>query len=244
MNRTTRAQKFTWNADGTPNFGVPVAARHATLPPRPANPLPDCVPTVARLCRARHGAQTGSGFVPSPLIEARTFLPGLSSAKQRWCQFSGLPLELVEPVPGDADLGAGVHLGRVRPRISTGQRRPGLSAARDPLSTPGRQSSARRLRHASRSAARIRYTFESRTWKPSRSYNRFAATREGRDVRSTVRAPSARASRTASCVKARPRPDPAPPRRRPRPRSRPSARSGSGTPPASARRRCAPPPGR
>ncbi|MDG6106745.1 family 43 glycosylhydrolase [Dactylosporangium aurantiacum] len=25
MNRSTRAQKFTWNADGTPNFGVPVA---------------------------------------------------------------------------------------------------------------------------------------------------------------------------------------------------------------------------
>jgi GH43 family beta-xylosidase len=25
MNRTTRAQPFTWNADGTPNFGVPVA---------------------------------------------------------------------------------------------------------------------------------------------------------------------------------------------------------------------------
>jgi len=25
MNRTTRAQKFTWNADGTPNFGTPVA---------------------------------------------------------------------------------------------------------------------------------------------------------------------------------------------------------------------------
>jgi GH43 family beta-xylosidase len=25
MNRTTRAQKFTWNADGTPNFGVPVS---------------------------------------------------------------------------------------------------------------------------------------------------------------------------------------------------------------------------
>lgn len=24
MNRTTRAQKFTWNADGTPNFGTPV----------------------------------------------------------------------------------------------------------------------------------------------------------------------------------------------------------------------------
>jgi GH43 family beta-xylosidase len=25
MNRTTRAQQFTWNADGTPNFGTPVA---------------------------------------------------------------------------------------------------------------------------------------------------------------------------------------------------------------------------
>ena len=25
MNRTTRAQKFTWNADGTPNFGIPVS---------------------------------------------------------------------------------------------------------------------------------------------------------------------------------------------------------------------------
>jgi hypothetical protein len=24
-NRTTRAQQFTWNADGTPNFGAPVA---------------------------------------------------------------------------------------------------------------------------------------------------------------------------------------------------------------------------
>jgi GH43 family beta-xylosidase len=23
VNRTTRAQKFTWNSDGTPNFGVP-----------------------------------------------------------------------------------------------------------------------------------------------------------------------------------------------------------------------------
>jgi GH43 family beta-xylosidase len=24
MNRSTRAQKFTWNSDGTPNFGTPV----------------------------------------------------------------------------------------------------------------------------------------------------------------------------------------------------------------------------
>jgi GH43 family beta-xylosidase len=25
VNRTTRSQKFTWNADGTPNFGIPVS---------------------------------------------------------------------------------------------------------------------------------------------------------------------------------------------------------------------------
>jgi GH43 family beta-xylosidase len=31
MNRTTRAQRFTWNADGTPNFGTP-AALSANLP--------------------------------------------------------------------------------------------------------------------------------------------------------------------------------------------------------------------
>jgi GH43 family beta-xylosidase len=29
MNRTTRAQKFTWNADGTPNFGIPAALSSA-----------------------------------------------------------------------------------------------------------------------------------------------------------------------------------------------------------------------
>ena len=34
MNRSTRAQKFTWNADGTPNFGVPVAL--GTRLPAPA----------------------------------------------------------------------------------------------------------------------------------------------------------------------------------------------------------------
>ncbi|WP_433174761.1 family 43 glycosylhydrolase [Actinoallomurus sp. CA-150999] len=34
MNRTTRAQKFTWNADGTPNFGTPV--RLGTTLPAPS----------------------------------------------------------------------------------------------------------------------------------------------------------------------------------------------------------------
>ncbi|WP_117211067.1 family 43 glycosylhydrolase [Allorhizocola rhizosphaerae] len=34
MNRTTRAQKFTWNADGTPNFGTPVAV--GTVLPAPS----------------------------------------------------------------------------------------------------------------------------------------------------------------------------------------------------------------
>ena len=33
MNRTTRAQKFTWNADGTPNFGSPVALGMALTVP-------------------------------------------------------------------------------------------------------------------------------------------------------------------------------------------------------------------
>jgi len=32
-NRTTRAQKFTWNADGTPNFGVPVSLSTALAVP-------------------------------------------------------------------------------------------------------------------------------------------------------------------------------------------------------------------
>lgn len=34
MNRSTRAQKFTWNADGTPNFGTPVALN--TVLPSPS----------------------------------------------------------------------------------------------------------------------------------------------------------------------------------------------------------------
>lgn len=33
MNRTTRAQKFTWNADGTPNFGVPLPTGVAITAP-------------------------------------------------------------------------------------------------------------------------------------------------------------------------------------------------------------------
>jgi len=33
MNRSTRAQKFTWNADGTPNFGTPVRAGVAIAAP-------------------------------------------------------------------------------------------------------------------------------------------------------------------------------------------------------------------
>ncbi len=34
MNRTTRAQKFTWNTDGTPIFGVPLS--HTTDIPVPS----------------------------------------------------------------------------------------------------------------------------------------------------------------------------------------------------------------
>ncbi len=38
MNRSTRAQKFTWNADGTPNFGVPVRLG-VTLPAPSGEPV-------------------------------------------------------------------------------------------------------------------------------------------------------------------------------------------------------------
>jgi GH43 family beta-xylosidase len=38
MNRSTRAQKFTWNADGTPNFGTPVATG-TQLPSPSGEPL-------------------------------------------------------------------------------------------------------------------------------------------------------------------------------------------------------------
>jgi GH43 family beta-xylosidase len=31
--RVTRAQKFRWNADGTPNFGVPVSVKTELEPP-------------------------------------------------------------------------------------------------------------------------------------------------------------------------------------------------------------------
>ena len=31
--RTTRVQQFTWNADGTPNFGVPLSLKTALTPP-------------------------------------------------------------------------------------------------------------------------------------------------------------------------------------------------------------------
>lgn len=39
MNRTTRAKKFTWNADGTPDFDVPAAvgAKPATPSGEPAS---------------------------------------------------------------------------------------------------------------------------------------------------------------------------------------------------------------
>jgi hypothetical protein len=46
-----------------------------------------------------------------------------------------------------------------------------------------------------------RWTVDCLTWKPRRSYSRFAAARSGREVRSTVRAPASRASRRASWVR-------------------------------------------
>lgn len=50
--RTTRVQRFTWNADGTPNFGTPVATTEVI--PAPAGDTgPDPVPEFAQLPVAR-----------------------------------------------------------------------------------------------------------------------------------------------------------------------------------------------
>ncbi len=73
---------------------------------------------------------------------------------------------------------------------------------------------------------------------PTLSYSRPAAARDGREVRSTVLAPAARARPIASTGELRRRcPGPWPPRPPPRPRSRRGTRWGSGTSPASACRR-------
>lgn len=59
--RTTRVQKFTWNADGTPNFGIPVALSEEIAAPSGdtgTDPMPEWVwPTVSRF-RA-FGSKTG-----------------------------------------------------------------------------------------------------------------------------------------------------------------------------------------
>ena len=82
--------------------------------------------------------------------------------------------------------------------------------------TPSRRRVSLRAGHARdapdsvgrRAQVPIRYTFVLRTSKPIRRYRRFAASRDGREVSSTVRAPAAAARTSASRVSASPTPRP------------------------------------
>ncbi len=87
--RTTRVQKFTWNADGTPNFGVPVALDEAIAAPSGdtgIDPLPDITAGVTRLqgygldAFLRHVDEAVRlDFAPSPLQDSWFFIhPGLA----------------------------------------------------------------------------------------------------------------------------------------------------------------------
>ncbi len=89
--RSTRAQKFTWNADGTPNFGVPVATSESIAAPSGDNgvdPLPEFPPQVISRFKAmgftnaylRHtDFQLRVDFSPIPVADSEFVVePGLA----------------------------------------------------------------------------------------------------------------------------------------------------------------------
>ncbi|MBI1258179.1 MAG: family 43 glycosylhydrolase [Chloroflexi bacterium] len=91
--RTTRVQKFTWNADGTPNFGIPVSTGEDITAPSGDSgiePLPAFPPeSIIRLkafgftdAYLRHdNLQVRVDFAPTPLADAQfVFVPGLADA--------------------------------------------------------------------------------------------------------------------------------------------------------------------
>ena len=91
--RTTRAQKFSWNADGTPNFGIPVSTSEDISAPSGdtgANPLPAFPPEAITRFKAfgftdaylRHdNLQVRVDFAPTPLADAQFVLVrGLADA--------------------------------------------------------------------------------------------------------------------------------------------------------------------
>jgi GH43 family beta-xylosidase len=85
--RTTRVQRFTWNADGTPNFGVPVSTTEEIIAPSGdvgVDPIPEFDPFSQFESYSRPGsyirnvetfAQIGSGAV----VDSRFYvMPGLA----------------------------------------------------------------------------------------------------------------------------------------------------------------------
>ncbi|WP_228845429.1 family 43 glycosylhydrolase [Phototrophicus methaneseepsis] len=87
--RSTRAQPFTWNEDGTPNFGVPVSTAEAIAAPAGdmgIDPMPTTVPSVRFAAAAMEGAylshsnfyiEVGFSGANSPDSEFR-IVPGLA----------------------------------------------------------------------------------------------------------------------------------------------------------------------
>ena len=75
-----------------------------------------------------------------------------------------------------------------RPRVMRGRAATLRMLGRQAIQTTLRPQAAQ-ASYAHFFSSVTRYTLVSRSWKPARWYRRFAASREGREVRSTVRAP-------------------------------------------------------
>ncbi len=92
-NRHTRAQKVSWNADGTPNFGIPVADgtniiyTPAQTPKPTPTPIPTSTPTKTTTDKLIYGDLNGDRAVNSiDFALMRSYLLGISSTlpAQNW----------------------------------------------------------------------------------------------------------------------------------------------------------------
>ncbi|MBZ0286812.1 MAG: family 43 glycosylhydrolase [Anaerolineae bacterium] len=92
MNRTTRVQKFTWNDDGTPNFGVPVSTEEEIAAPSGDNGV-DPLPVIPRPDYVRFQSYGNNAFLrhrnfqlrldlnPTPLADSQFIaVPGLADS--------------------------------------------------------------------------------------------------------------------------------------------------------------------
>src|SRR4029079_10188558 len=79
--RTTRIQKFTWNADNTPNLGAPLAlTTDSTVPsgeggPPPPTPTPGAGP-IHRYQFEGNASDSGSSVANGTLVKGPTFVIG------------------------------------------------------------------------------------------------------------------------------------------------------------------------